>query len=79
MSSFKLDALERTVRTIVQASAAAVLLYVTGAVGDGGFDAIDWSLVWKAGAAAGLLSFLTALAAKQTGSPNDASFTGGES
>lgn len=73
MSSFTRDAVERVVRTVVQASIAAVLAVV---VGSGGWDAISWDVVWKTGAFAGLVALLTALASKQTGSPDDASFTG---
>lgn len=74
MSSFKIDTIERVVRTVVQAAAGAILLYLTGIVGDGGWDAINWNVCWKAGAAAGLLSLLTALAGKNVGSPDSASF-----
>lgn len=74
MSTFTKDAVERVVRTTVQAAAGAILLYLTGIVGEGGWDAIDWSVSWKAGAAAGLLSLLTAVAGKQFASPDDASF-----
>lgn len=73
MSQYLKDTIERVVRTIVQASAGAVLLYLTGVIGDGGWDAIDWDVAWKAGAAAGLLSLLTALAAKKVGDPDSAS------
>lgn len=72
MSSFTRDAVERVARTVVQASIAAVLAVV---VGSGGWDAISWDVVWKTGAFAGLVALLTALAAKNTGSPDDASFT----
>jgi hypothetical protein len=74
MSAFTRDAVERVVRTTVQAAAGAILLYLTGIVGDGGWDAINWSVCWKAGAAAGLLSVLTAVAGKGVASPDDASF-----
>lgn len=74
MRSFTRDAVERVARTVVQASIAAVLAVV---VGSGGWDAISWDVVWKTGAFAGLVALLTALAAKQTGSPDDASFTDG--
>lgn len=68
--SFTRDALERVVRTVVQAVIAAVLAVV---VGSGGWDSIDWSIVWKTGAFAGLVAFLTALAAKGSGDPDSAS------
>ncbi len=68
---FWLDTVERTVRTTVQAAAGAILLYLTGIIGEGGWDAINWSTCWKAGAAAGLLSFLTAVAAKPAGGNRD--------
>lgn len=71
MSSFTRDAVERVARTVVQATIAAVLAVV---VGSGGWDAISWDVVWKTGAFAGLVALLTALAAKKTGSPDDASF-----
>lgn len=69
--SFSRDAIERVIRTTVQAIIAAVLAVV---VGSGGWDAIDWSIIWKTGAFAGLVALLTALAAKQVGDPNSASF-----
>lgn len=75
MSSFTGDAIERVVRTTFQAAIAAVLAVV---VGSGGWDAISWDIVWKTAAFAGLVALMTALAAKKTGSPNDASFTGGD-
>jgi hypothetical protein len=68
---FVRDTIERTVRTVVQASVAAILAVV---VGSGGWDAISWDVVWKTGAFAGLVAVLTALAAKPAGSPDDASF-----
>ena len=69
--TFTRDAIERTVRTVVQAVVAAVLAVV---VGSGGWDAIDWSIVWKTGAFAGLVALLTALAAQRSGSSDSASF-----
>lgn len=75
MSSFTLDAAERVVRTVAQAAIAAVLAVV---VGSGGWDAIDWGIVWKTGAFAGLVALLTALAAKPAGDPSNASFLGEE-
>lgn len=72
MSGFTKDAVERTVRTIVQATVAAILAVV---VGSGGWDSLDWNIVWKTGAFAGLVALLTALAAKPAGSnPDSASF-----
>lgn len=71
MSSFTLDAVERVARTVVQAVIAAVLAVI---VGSGGWDAIDWNVVWKVGAFAGIIALLTALAAKGVGSSADASF-----
>lgn len=76
MSNFTLDTIERTVRTIVQTSAAAILAYLTGIIGEGGWDAIEWGTVWKTGAGAGLLALLTALAAKPVGDAGSASFLG---
>lgn len=67
------DTIERTVRTAVQASAGAVLAYLTGIVGEGGWDAIEWGAAWKVGAFAALLTVLTAAAAKQVGNPDSAS------
>jgi hypothetical protein len=75
MSSFSKDAIERVVRTTIQAAVAAVLAVV---VGSGGWDAISWDIVWKTAAFAGLVALMTALAAKTTGSPDNASFTGGD-
>lgn len=68
--SFSKDALERTARTVVQAVVGAVLAVV---VGSGGWDSIDWNIVWKTGAFAGLVALLTALGAKQVGSSDSAS------
>jgi len=71
MSSFSKDAIERTVRTVIQAVVAAVLAVI---VGSGGWDAIDWAVVWKVGAFAGVIALLTSLVAKGVASPSDASF-----
>lgn len=68
--TFTRDAIERVVRTVVQAVIAAVLAVV---IGSGGWDAIDWSIVWKTGAFAGLVALLTALGAKQINSGDSAS------
>ena len=69
--SFTRDAVERVARTVIQAVVGAVLAVV---VGSGGWDALDWSVVWKTGAFAGLVALLTALAAKSSGSSDSASF-----
>ena len=69
--SFTRDAIERTVRTVVQAAVGAVLAVI---VGSGGWDAISWEVVWKTGAFAGLVALLTALAAKRSGDSDSASF-----
>jgi len=71
LSRFKLDTLERTVRTVVQSIAGAVLAVV---VGSGGWDALDWNVVWKTGAFAGLLAVLFALSARNVGANNTAAF-----
>lgn len=69
--SFNRDALERVVRTVVQAVVGAVLAVV---IGSGGWDSLDWNVVWKTGVFAGLVALLTALAAKQSGDSDSASF-----
>lgn len=74
MSSFSKDALERIIRTVVQASAAAVLALWIQA---GSFSALDWTAVWQVALFAAGFTLLTALAGKSAGSPDDASFTGG--
>lgn len=74
MSNFTLDAAERTLRTIAQTTAAAVLAYLTGIIGEGGWGAVEWGAVWKIAAGAGLLALLTALAAKPVGDLGSASF-----
>jgi len=71
MSSFSKDALERIIRTIVQASAAAVLALWIQA---GSFSNLDWAAVWQVALFAAGFTLLTALAGKTTGSPDDASF-----
>jgi ABC-type enterobactin transport system permease subunit len=75
MSSFSKDAIERIVRTIVQASAAAVLALWIQA---GSFSELDWTAVWQVALFAAGFTLLTALAGKSAGSPDDASFTGGD-
>ena len=69
--SFTRDAIERVVRTVVQAALAAVLAVWVSA---GSFSDIDWNTVWQVALYAGGLALLTALAAKSAGSSNDASF-----
>jgi len=76
VSKFTLDTIERIVRTVVQTTAAAVLAYLTGVIGDGGWGQVEWGTVWKTGAGAGLLALLTALAAKPVGDTDSASFLG---
>lgn len=71
MSPFARDAVERTARTVVQASAAAVLAVWISA---GSWSAIDWSVIWQVALFAAGLTILTALAGAQRGSPDDASF-----
>jgi ABC-type enterobactin transport system permease subunit len=72
MSSFSKDALERTARTVVQSSAAAVLALWIQA---GSFNELDWSTVWQVALFSAGFTILTALAGKSTGSPDNASFT----
>lgn len=75
MSAFSKDAVERTIRTVVQSSAAAVLALWIQA---GSFSELDWTAVWQVALFAAGFTLLTALAGKGTGSPDDASFTGGK-
>lgn len=72
MSGFTRDAIERTVRTAIQAAAAAVLALWIQA---GSFGGIDWNALWQVALFAAGFTVLTAVAAKGSGSPNDASFT----
>lgn len=72
MTAFSKDALERTIRTIVQASAAAVLALWIQA---GSFSELDWTAVWQVALFAAGFTLLTALAGKTAGSPDNASFT----
>lgn len=65
--TFWKDAIERTVRTFVQAFAAS--LVVTG------LD--DWQSALAIGAGAGVLAVATSLAGSQMGSSNDASMVKG--
>ena len=69
--SFTRDAIERVVRTVVQAALAAVLAVWVSA---GSFSDIDWNTVWQVALYAGGLALLTALAAKGAGNRDDASF-----
>jgi ABC-type enterobactin transport system permease subunit len=71
MSRFKTDALERTLRTTVQVTAAAVLALWIQA---GSFGNLDWQAVWQTAAFAAGLSLLMALAGRQVGSNDDGSF-----
>lgn len=76
--TFTRDAVERVVRTVVQAALAAVLAVWVAA---GSFSDIDWNTVWQVALYAGGLALLTSLAAKGVGSSDDASFqddTGGK-
>ena len=72
--TFTRDAIERVIRTVVQAALAAVLAVWVSA---GSFSDIDWNTVWQVALYAGGLALLTALAASQTGSKDDASFQDG--
>lgn len=74
MTGFTLDTIERTARTVVQSAAAAVLAVWIAA---GSWGEIDWSVVWQVALFAAGFTILTALAGKQAGSPDDASFRGG--
>lgn len=71
MSSFKLDALERVIRTTIQVTAAAILALWIQA---GSFTNLDWTALWQTGVFAAGLSLLMALAGRQVGSNDDGSF-----
>lgn len=71
MTSFRLDVLERTARTIVQVVAAACLALWIQA---GSFTNLDWTALWQTAVFAAGLSVLMGLAGKGFGSPDDASF-----
>ena len=58
------DVIERTVRTAIQVTAAAVLALWIDA---GSFGSIDWNVMWQVAAYAAGLSFLMALAGTRTG------------
>lgn len=62
--SFWADTIERTIRTAIQVSAAAVLALWIEA---GSFSGIDWTVMWQAALFAAGLSVLMALAGKQIG------------
>jgi hypothetical protein len=71
MSRFAwLDVVERTVRTAIQVTAAAVLAFWVEA---GSFGDIDWNLLWQVAAYAAGLSLLMALAGTRVASPDDGS------
>lgn len=74
MSSYAKDTIERTVRTVIQAAAAAVLALWIQA---GSFSELDWTACWQVALFAAGFTILTALAGKNAGSPDDASFQGG--
>ena len=73
---FTRDAIERTIRTAIQSAAAAVLALWIQA---GNFSDLDWNTVWQVALFAAGFTVLTALAGKQSGSPDNASFQGGGS
>ena len=68
---FTKDAIERTIRTVIQSSAAAVLALWFQA---GSFGQLDWSAVWQVAVFSAGFTVLTALAGKGVGSSADASF-----
>lgn len=68
--SFWKDTIERTVRTAVQAAAAAVLALWIQA---GSFSELDWSAMWQVAVFAVGFTLLTAVAAKTVGDPNSPS------
>lgn len=70
---FWLDTVERTIRTAVQAAAAAVLAVWIEA---GSFDRIDWTVIWQVAVFAAGASVLTALAARPVGDSDSASVLG---
>jgi hypothetical protein len=65
-----LDVIERTIRTAIQVSAAAVLAFWVDA---GSFEGIDWNMLWQVAVYAAGLSFLMALAGTRTGDPENGS------
>jgi hypothetical protein len=64
------DTVERTVRTAVQAAAAAVLALWIQA---GSFDGIDWSAMWQVAVFAAGFTILSALASKPVGNTDSPS------
>lgn len=64
------DTVERTVRTVVQAAAAAILALWIQA---GSFSEIDWSAMWQVAVFAAGFTILTALAGKTVGDPQSPS------
>jgi len=70
VSQYKKDVIERTIRTAIQAAAAAVFAVWIQA---GSFGQIEWSVVWQVAVFAAGASLLMALAAKPIGDPNSAS------
>jgi hypothetical protein len=62
------DTIERTVRTAIQAAAAAVLALWVQA---GSFSEIDWSAMWQVALFAAGFTVLSALATKNAGANND--------
>jgi hypothetical protein len=65
------DTVERTVRTVVQAAAAAVLALWIQA---GSFSELDWTAVWQVAVFAAGFTLLTALAGQHSGDPGTGSF-----
>jgi hypothetical protein len=70
MTSFSLDTLERTARTVMQSSAAAILALWIQA---GDFSKLDWSAMWQVAVFSAGFTVLTALAAKPVGDGDSAS------
>lgn len=68
--TFSMDVLERTVRTVIQASAAAILALWIQA---GSFSKLDWNAMWQVAVFSAGFTVLTALAAKPVGDPTSAS------
>ena len=70
MSAFSRDTIERTARTVVQSSAAAILALWIQA---GSFGELDWSAMWQVAVFSAGFTVLTAVAAKPVGDPSSAS------
>jgi ABC-type enterobactin transport system permease subunit len=68
--SYWQDTIERTVRTAVQASAAAVLALWIDA---GSLNDLDWNTLWQVAVYASAFTILTALAGKTVGDSNSPS------